>query len=942
MRKLKTLFALLVLSFFTIGQLWATIANPYSFTFANGDLTTSSTSFTKGGVTWSLSATEDQYNNTSGKTGYLFGSAKNPKTLVVSTSGISGTITSISITGRSNNKDKTATVSVTVGTTDFSSATATWDNGDNQTLTFTGSASGTIAVTITPDACGHVLSGISVSYSTAPTVAVKPTSLAFGTVDQHATVAAKTFKLKGSNLTAGIKLTAPTGYTVYPDTLTETQANVNDSVLVSVTPNTENYGTFNGNLTIASSKATPEFTTVNVPLTMSVTQTYAINTSMTGVGTIAWVVDEVNSPAYVQAGKTVTASATPDGNHTFYSLSLSENVTSKTIVDDVAEFTMPAGDVTISAVFNEKEDPTISVSETELDWGRVAKDAVVSGKTFTITGKNLTGNLVLTWDALGDQAFNYSVTSGSLTPDGNKDVSATVTVTPKSTASVAKLSDILQITGGSLAAEDEKEVEMDINVLQTYTVTWNINGVEKHSQTDTAGVALTGVPDATLASNGAIYGKEFKGWAEAAIAGEVAVGSAGIVATPEVMPATNKNYYAVYALKSGDDEPVLRQTLQYDDWSYTGTTSDMTSYRLFAENAYIESESFDLSTLTQVNVYAGTYGTLDNNKKKVTITDGSNTWKSCTLSTNSATTKNEVTNGSALTGTGSLRIVAGGGNGSTNGIRISKVEIYNQIPISYSKYATNGSAVTVDPASLALDVAAVDDGVISASYINVDLAKVKVATYNDTTCLDTLNGGWLQAALDGEKNIVYDAAAATYVVKKAFIKLTAPSSAVGVTTDATVIIPVAQAKKDPIFSSLEELAASDLPDLSTGVSVTFNNKIDSFYLYKGDTAGVYLNVTKAGKGIRIYKASEETINTWAVNGTLSGTMTSTTWKFYDGAWQVTAANAFAWSSLTYTAPSATAVDNTPIDTKAVKVLVDGQIFILRDGKTYTLQGQLVK
>lgn len=46
---------------------------------------------------------------------------------------------------------------------------------------------------------------------------------------------------------------------------------------------------------------------------------------------------------------------------------------------------------------------------------------------------------------------------------------------------------------------------------------------------------------------------------------------------------------------------------------------------------------------------------------------------------------------------------------------------------------------------------------------------------------------------------------------------------------------------------------------------------------------------------------------------------------------------------TYTATkTATAIDNTNADSKAVKLIRDGQVFILRDNKTYTLQGQLIK
>ena len=38
----------------------------------------------------------------------------------------------------------------------------------------------------------------------------------------------------------------------------------------------------------------------------------------------------------------------------------------------------------------------------------------------------------------------------------------------------------------------------------------------------------------------------------------------------------------------------------------------------------------------------------------------------------------------------------------------------------------------------------------------------------------------------------------------------------------------------------------------------------------------------------------------------------------------------------------TAIDNTNVETKAVKFVKNGQLFIIRDNKTYTLQGQLVK
>ena len=38
---------------------------------------------------------------------------------------------------------------------------------------------------------------------------------------------------------------------------------------------------------------------------------------------------------------------------------------------------------------------------------------------------------------------------------------------------------------------------------------------------------------------------------------------------------------------------------------------------------------------------------------------------------------------------------------------------------------------------------------------------------------------------------------------------------------------------------------------------------------------------------------------------------------------------------------ATAIDNTAVDTKAVKRIANGQLLIIRDGKTYNAQGQMV-
>lgn len=153
------------------------------------------------------------------------------------------------------------------------------------------------------------------------------------------------------------------------------------------------------------------------------------------------------------------------------------------------------------------------------------------------------------------------------------------------------------------------------------------------------------------------------------------------IAAGSYKPTANVTLYPMYKRTGEGQEAALSQTLQYDTWTYSGSTANKTSYRLFGSGAYVESESFDLSKLTKVVVYGGTYGGSGNNS--ITIGDGTNTWKSGTVSGTSQTGRNEFTNGNALSGTGKLRITSNSGDGSSNGVRISKVEIYTLGLVDY-------------------------------------------------------------------------------------------------------------------------------------------------------------------------------------------------------------------------------------------------------------------
>ncbi|MCQ2324855.1 MAG: chitobiase/beta-hexosaminidase C-terminal domain-containing protein [Paludibacteraceae bacterium] len=74
--------------------------------------------------------------------------------------------------------------------------------------------------------------------------------------------------------------------------------------------------------------------------------------------------------------------------------------------------------------------------------------------------------------------------------------------------------------------------------------------------------------------------------------------------------------------------------------------------------------------------------------------------------------------------------------------------------------------------------------------------------------------------------------------------------------------------------------------------------------------------------------------TYAIGGTLSGSNLQFTYMNYDPK-QLRPAS---WETLTYTAPSPTGVNNVKANAKATKAIVNGQIVIVRDNKTYNVLG----
>ena len=232
--------------------------------------------------------------------------------------------------------------------------------------------------------------------------------------------------------------------------------------------------------------------------------------------------------------------------------------------------------------------------------------------------------------------------------------------------------------------------------LPDYNVSWKVNGAYYTAGDPSTSVKSGGRVTALPTEPAAIGTKEFVGWTNAPIAAAQPTAPTVLFTTPEDAPAVTGNvtYYAVFATQSDALTEVLSQTLAYDTWTYGGSTTNKGSYRLFHTGGYVQSKSFDLSTLTKVVVYGGTFGGSDNNK--LNIGDGINTWKDVTVSGDKQTGVNTFTEGSPLSGEGVLKITSQSGTTSDKGVRISKVDIYT-LAHSYTDYVTtiSSSPVTV-------------------------------------------------------------------------------------------------------------------------------------------------------------------------------------------------------------------------------------------------------
>ena len=245
------------------------------------------------------------------------------------------------------------------------------------------------------------------------------------------------------------------------------------------------------------------------------------------------------------------------------------------------------GNVVIAIEGVAPANPVVTPNPAALNFASVKKGAAVpAAQDIEITGQNLTTDLTVT--SSDPALYAVSVKSGSLTPDGDKNASPVITVTPQEgiTSTAGDKNATITISGGGLASN--VVVNVTFNVQETYTVNWYVNGtkIDANSKTDVTGTAVTAPSDFTAFTDCSEL--HFIGWATSAISGGSSGSKPTLVTPITAIGTANVNYYAVFA----EGTPASTETVLEESLSSGISTEGWT----FNSKCYTASSTVRLST----------------------------------------------------------------------------------------------------------------------------------------------------------------------------------------------------------------------------------------------------------------------------------------------------------------------------------------------------------
>lgn len=204
-----------------------------------------------------------------------------------------------------------------------------------------------------------------------------------------------------------------------------------------------------------------------------------------------------------------------------------------------------------------------------------------------------------------------------------------------------------------------------------YTVTLNDNNTILTEATPGAGVTLPARDDQGIF--------EFQGWSENELTSET-TSTPQIIHAGSYAPTANVTLYPIYSRSEVEGEggiEVLAEEMAYNNtnWNLSSENAvDKNSYTLLNNGGYVEStSSFDLSTISKVTVKVRTYG--GDSYKSFKVGSGNTTWKTGNASSNTLAYVT-LTDGTTMSGTGTIRVTSTAGTSAGQGVGISEVKIY--------------------------------------------------------------------------------------------------------------------------------------------------------------------------------------------------------------------------------------------------------------------------
>lgn len=216
----------------------------------------------------------------------------------------------------------------------------------------------------------------------------------------------------------------------------------------------------------------------------------------------------------------------------------------------------------------------------------------------------------------------------------------------------------------------------------TYTATWYVNGSPVHSQTAAANTTLT-APDDEPDSADCDGAKVFVGWTDTEITGSTNTEPADLFSDPTTkkMPASDINYYAVFATASSEGGTTT-STFVASEQGYSD--GDGASVKVIDGVTYTWDGAKYYNSGSSVRVYNNNTLTISSEN---TITDIDFTYSQKTF--NSASVGTVDTDGNWSGSANSVTFTNTYGTGSSNQVRISQIVVTVGGGTTYSAYQTS-------------------------------------------------------------------------------------------------------------------------------------------------------------------------------------------------------------------------------------------------------------